>query len=116
MSLHDSVSTACPSPALRLCGVVKRFPRFQLGPLDFELQPGTALALLGVNGGGKSTLLRILLGLLRPDSGTVEVLGLPMPEREHDIKVEIGFVSEALLVACILTAIFWLQSRKRSFL
>ncbi len=95
MSLQDSlVPRIDPSPALRLCGVAKRYPRFQLGPLDFELEPGMALALLGVNGGGKSTLLRILLGLLRPDSGTVEVLGLPMPEREHDIKAEVGFVSE----------------------
>ncbi len=86
---------AAPStPAFRLSGVVKRFPGFQLGPLDLELPRGRTLGLLGENGAGKSTLLRILLGLTRADRGTVSVLGLPMPEREHEIKADLGFVSE----------------------
>ena len=45
--------------------------------VTLRVPPGEFLALLGPNGGGKSTLLRLLLGLLRPSRGTVRVLGLP---------------------------------------
>ena len=90
----DPEAAAVPIPVLRLTGVSKRYPQFCLGPIDLELAPGTTLGLLGENGAGKSTLLRILLGLVRPDAGTVEVLGLPMPEREHAIKLDVAFVSE----------------------
>lgn len=81
-------------PAVRLIGVTKRYPFFSLGPVDLELRAGRILGLLGENGAGKSTLLRLMLGLVRPDAGTVELLGLPMPEREHEIKSAVGFVSE----------------------
>ena len=90
----DSATIARPAPALRLTAVEKRYPYFRLGPIDLELAPGTTLGLLGVNGAGKSTLLRILLGLVRPDTGSVQVLGQPMPDGEQAIKSEVGFVSE----------------------
>lgn len=87
-------SASIPIPALRLAGVGKRYPHFDFGPIDLALAPGVTLGLLGENGAGKSTLLRILLGLVRPDAGEVEVLGLPMPEREHEIKSGVAYVSE----------------------
>lgn len=83
-----------PTPALCLAGVEKRYPCFTFGPIDLELASGVTLGLLGENGAGKSTLLRILLGLVRPDAGEVQVLGLPMPEREHEIKSGVAYVSE----------------------
>ena len=87
-------STASATPALRLTRVEKRYPCFTFGPIDLDLAPGVTLGLLGENGAGKSTLLRILLGLVRPDAGEVEVLGLAMPEREHEIKSGVAYVSE----------------------
>jgi ABC-2 type transport system ATP-binding protein len=93
----DSATIARPAPALRLTAVEKRYPYFRLGPIDLELAPGTTLGLLGVNGAGKSTLLRILLGLVRPDTGSVQVLGQPMPDCEQAIKSEVGFVSEDMV-------------------
>jgi ABC-2 type transport system ATP-binding protein len=43
--------------------------------LDLSIQPGELLALLGANGAGKTTAVRVLLGLVKPDSGTVRVFG-----------------------------------------
>lgn len=90
----DPEPAPVPPPTLRLTRVEKRYPCFTFGPIDLEIDPGVTLGLLGENGAGKSTLLRILLGLVRPDAGEVEVLGLPMPEREHEIKSGVAYVSE----------------------
>jgi ABC-2 type transport system ATP-binding protein len=63
-------------PALRFDGVVRRYGKhLALDHLDFHVQRGETLALLGPNGAGKSTTISLLLGLLRPHEGRVEVLG-----------------------------------------
>ncbi len=51
--------------------------------IDLDIAPGETLALLGPNGAGKSTTIEMLLGLTRPDAGSVSVFGLP-PERAVD--------------------------------
>ena len=51
--------------------------------LDFELERGELLAVLGPNGTGKTSLIRILLGLLQPSAGSVVVEGCPPHERRH---------------------------------
>ncbi|MGO8863640.1 MAG: ABC transporter ATP-binding protein [Acidimicrobiales bacterium] len=62
--------------ALRFGGVVRRYGRrLALDHLDLEVRTGEMVALLGPNGAGKSTAISLLLGLLRPHEGTVEVLG-----------------------------------------
>ena len=48
--------------------------------IHLQIEPGTTLGLIGPNGGGKTTLIRLLLGLLKPTAGTVRVAGLP-PEK-----------------------------------
>lgn len=69
-------------PALALRGITKTFGRVKaLSQVDFTLQPGEIHALLGENGAGKSTLMKIGFGLLRPDSGSIEVAGTPTPLR-----------------------------------
>ena len=68
-----------PAPGLRLRGVTKRFGRQEvLTGLDLTARPGRVYGLLGPNGAGKSTTFNVALGLLRPDAGTVEVLGSPL--------------------------------------
>ena len=63
-------------PALRFEDVVHRYgSHLALDGLGLEVARGETLALLGPNGAGKSTTISLLLGLLRPSSGTVEVLG-----------------------------------------
>ena len=48
--------------------------------VNLRVESGDFLAVLGPNGGGKSTLLKLMLGLLKPDNGSIEVLGLPPGE------------------------------------
>lgn len=63
-----------------------------LEALSFSLAPGECLGLLGVNGSGKSTTLRLVLGLHRPTAGTLAVFGGPPGRREA--RARTGFVPE----------------------
>lgn len=60
----------------------------------FDVAPGEILGVLGPNGAGKSTTIRMLTGMLDPDSGTITILGLPMPERKEEIQARIGVCFE----------------------
>jgi len=67
-------------PAARVRGLRKAYRRnVALDAVDLDVPAGSVLGLLGPNGSGKTTMLRLLLGLSRPTSGTVELLGQPMP-------------------------------------
>jgi lipoprotein-releasing system ATP-binding protein len=73
---------AAPGPTLRATGIVKTFRDGELETpvlkgIDFEIQPGEFVALMGPSGSGKSTLLSILGTLLRPTGGEVEIQGVP---------------------------------------
>lgn len=66
----------CAEPLLRAAQVVKRYRgREVLRGCALEVRPGEAVALVGENGVGKTTLLRICAGLVRPEAGEVEVRG-----------------------------------------
>lgn len=75
-------------------GVSKIYPHFTLDDLSLELPTGTIMGLIGANGAGKSTTIRILLGLVHQDQGRVQVLGRDMPQEQAAAKLDIGFVSE----------------------
>lgn len=79
---------------IRMDGVSKRYPHFFLDDISLELPEGTVLGFIGANGAGKSTTIRILMGLVSQDSGSVEVLGHRMPAEQTAAKLDIGFVSE----------------------
>ena len=74
-----------------------------LSDVSLTLRPGEVLALLGPNGAGKTTALSLLLGLLRPDSGTVQLFGRPPHEaasRERvGVMLQLSGVPETLTVA-----------------
>ena len=62
--------------ALAVRGLAKRYGRVEaLRGVDLEVEPGELVGLLGPNGAGKSTLVKIACGLVRPTSGTAEILG-----------------------------------------
>ncbi len=62
--------------------------------VDFALQPGECFGLLGPNGAGKTTTLRLCLGLTDPDSGSITVLGRPVPEQAREARMRIGVVPQ----------------------
>jgi ABC-2 type transport system ATP-binding protein len=82
--------------AVHFEGVRKAYPHFTLDNLDIELPTGGILGFIGANGAGKSTTIRILMGLVRQDRGAVRVLGHPIPEQQAAAKRDIGFASEDL--------------------
>lgn len=63
-------------PAVRLSGATKTFgTHTAVSDFDFEIPRGSIYGLLGPNGSGKTTTIRMIMGILLPDSGTVELLG-----------------------------------------
>ena len=80
--------------SIQMEGVSKRYPHFFLDSINLELRKGSVLGFIGANGAGKSTTIRILMGLVRQDAGSVQVLGHSMPAEQIAAKQDIGFVSE----------------------
>jgi len=82
-------------PAIRLLNVTKRYgDQTALDHVSFEVPPGCVFALLGENGAGKTTAIRILLGLTEPDAGTAEVAGCDTHGRQVDVLRRVGYVPE----------------------
>ena len=64
-----------------------------LGPLSLDIAAGCRLAVVGPSGGGKSTLLRLVLGLVRPDNGRITIAGEVMDNRNKlAVRRRIGYV------------------------
>lgn len=78
--------------ALEIRGLTKHFADFTLEDLNLTLPGGCILGLIGENGAGKSTTIRLILGMLHADSGTVTVLGRDSRENPVLTKQDIGVV------------------------
>ena len=82
-------------PVIRLDEVTKRFgANTALSKVSLEVPPGVVFALLGENGAGKTTAIRILLGLIEANSGRAEVLGLSSATQGLEIRRRVGYVPE----------------------
>ena len=66
--------------------------------VDLEVPHGSFFGFLGPNGAGKSTTIRMLTGLIPPDSGSIEILGFRLPDDELEIKKRIGLVPDESLL------------------
>ena len=77
--------------------------------LTFSVPRGCFFGFLGPNGAGKTTTIKMLMGLAMPSSGTMELLGLPMPQKSLEIKKLIGLVPDDTLLFDHLTGLEFLE-------
>jgi len=83
------------NPALELQNLTKRFgEKTAVDDLSLRLEAGSFLGLLGRNGAGKSTTLKMVTGLLKPTGGRIEVLGLDLAADPVAVKRQIGVMPE----------------------
>jgi phospholipid/cholesterol/gamma-HCH transport system ATP-binding protein len=78
---------------VHVAGLTKSFgSRVVLSDISFEVPEGSTMALMGSSGGGKTTLLRCLSGLIRPDQGTVAVDGVDVLAQPEEARRRMGMV------------------------
>jgi len=84
--------------------------------LNLTVPQGAFYGFLGPNGAGKTTTIRMLMGLAPPTSGTIDILGLPMPDRAVEIKNRIGLVPDESLLFDHLTGLEFVEFVGRMYL
>ncbi|MGH3717628.1 MAG: ABC transporter ATP-binding protein [Pseudonocardiaceae bacterium] len=83
------------TPAVRVRGLRKVFgTTVAVSHVDLEVPAGAVLGVLGPNGSGKTTMIRMLLALSRPTAGTVELLGAPVPAAAGTVLPHVGALVE----------------------
>jgi ABC-2 type transport system ATP-binding protein len=97
--MDDSEATPTPSPAadqaaIDVAHLIKVYKTTRaVDDVSFRIRRGSITGLLGGNGAGKTTTIAMIMGLVLPTSGRVQVLGYPMPERSADVLGRMNFES-----------------------
>ncbi|MBI4410393.1 MAG: ABC transporter ATP-binding protein [Gemmatimonadetes bacterium] len=103
-SPDPDLSSALPPAAVRCRGLIKRYDDVvAVDGLDLEVRSGECFGLLGPNGAGKTTTIEILEGLLEPDAGSVEVLGLTWAHGARALRERLGVQLQETRLADKLT-------------
>lgn len=80
---------------IETAGLVKKFGSYRaVNEIDLAVPSGAVYGFLGPNGSGKTTTIRMLLGLISPNAGTVTVLGQPMPDASQQVLTRVGALVE----------------------
>lgn len=82
-------------PTLEVLNLNKSYKNFRLDNVSFSIEKNTICGFVGINGAGKTTTIRTMLGLSKPDSGTVTLFGKKFTGKEKEIKEKIGVVFDA---------------------
>ncbi|EFN93717.1 ABC-2 type transport system ATP-binding protein [Mobiluncus mulieris] len=82
--------------AIEIEGLVKKLGTFELGPLTLNIPRGCFVGLIGENGAGKSTTMKLLHGILEPSAGNIRVLGNNPATDNPAYKARVGFVFDDL--------------------
>jgi ABC-2 type transport system ATP-binding protein len=113
--VQPKMSLDCPGimnpevSALQVRGLTKRFDRPAVDDLDLTVHTGEFYALLGPNGAGKTTTLRMVAGLLRPDAGSVTILGIDALRDPVAAKQIMAWVSDEPMIYDKLTPLEYLE-------
>jgi ABC-2 type transport system ATP-binding protein len=102
MSAIEEIDHSPPLPggdstgtAIQTTGLTKRFgERAAIDSVDLQVPRGSAFGFLGPNGAGKTTMIRMLLGLTRASTGSMSVLGHPVPAERADALARVGAIVE----------------------
>ena len=89
--------------ALELRNLTKTFGDFTLGPLNLTLPSGCVMGLIGENGAGKSTTMKLILDMLHPDTGSVHILGQDNQTGIKALKEDVGVVLDEVGLSQCLT-------------
>jgi ABC-2 type transport system ATP-binding protein len=95
VSKHEATPASARDPLIALDGVTKRYGRrAAIENLALTLRSGDVFGLVGANGGGKTTTLRVVAGLLSPDEGQGKVLGFDLRRGVREIRAHVGYMSQ----------------------
>jgi ABC-2 type transport system ATP-binding protein len=94
-NLKSKIKNQQSSPVLSVLNLTKQFKtNTAVDRLNLSLSPGEIYGLVGPDGAGKTTTLRLLAGLLVPDEGTAQVDGLDVQKEREQVKTRIGYVPQ----------------------
>ncbi|HET9464842.1 MAG TPA: ABC transporter ATP-binding protein [Gemmatimonadales bacterium] len=95
---------------IRLKQLTKRYGRFTaVDRIDLEVPRGELFGFLGPNGAGKTTTFRMIAGILRPTSGSIEIGGIDINQRPLEAKARLGFIPDRPFVYDKLTGAEFLR-------
>jgi len=96
--------------AVKLRGVAKRYADIvAVDHVDLDVKHGEIFGLLGPNGSGKTTTLKMILALIKPDYGSVNVLGIKAEDDPVAVKRQVGYVPESPRLYEFLTGLEYLD-------
>ncbi|GAB3048657.1 ATP-binding cassette domain-containing protein [Virgibacillus ainsalahensis] len=82
---------------IEMKGLEKQVDDFHLGPVDLTIEPGTITALVGNNGSGKSTMLKLLMNLVSPDMGSIHISGKSVHGQDEGWKAKVAYHPQTII-------------------
>jgi ABC-2 type transport system ATP-binding protein len=93
------------APAIRTCSLTKWYGRsLGVDSVSFDVQPGETVGFLGPNGSGKTTVMRMLMGLISPSTGNAEIFGADVATSRSTVRAAIGYLPGTLGLYGTMTA------------
>ena len=91
-------------PVISVHNLTRRFGDFvAVDHINFDVQAGEVVGYLGPNGSGKTTTIRMLLGLLTPSEGSATVLGYDIFKQSEEVRLRVGYMSQKFAIYDDLT-------------
>ncbi len=93
------------APIISVRNLTRRFGGFvAVDHISFDVDPGHVIGYLGPNGSGKTTTIRMLLGIIRPSEGSASVLGFDAARQSEEVRARTGYMSQKFALYNELTA------------